>query len=532
MSQNKGATSIVRMTAGAITLACAMLATGCTTLPTSPRSIKAVVAHAQDEVTRDWNVTPALRVRNLDAPAVEMESAPIPEAIAKRPVDLTLTSTATVSDLAIVLTSVGVPTIPASSEVGDKKIAVPQYRGTFGGLLPLLRGLQGLSFSWHEGALVVGTGTAMSASLPPAKDVVDAVSKDLKNLGASNIVSSLDASEVSFDVPSSQTWRVKHYLQRVVGNAATIGLQVAVITVSLDREKTTGLDWSRLQLTLGQSGLMQSPGGGSGSGGNGLPRTGDGGNQGAGNNNGNGNGSGNGNSGGRNTGNSNGQDGSGDQPLPFGVAGGLLGGSFGLVANRSHFNMQALFSLLSTYGETRTTQNLVLRTLSGGKVKIRSGASVPYVSSVSATIAGQSGSVFGGTQTETVDTGLTLTIEPRYDSTTGRVAMDVDLQLKSILGFLQLNAGQQVGSMSRPEVQDQSLTTVARAAAGQTVVLGGILYDQLTDNRNTLAGLENAKVGHQDKKVQRNALFVVIRPTVTTYQFADQQAAKGVAGAD
>ena len=183
--------------------------------------------------------------------------------------------------------------------------------------------------------------------------------------------------------------------------------------------------------------------------------------------------------------------------------------------------MQALFSLLSTYGTTQTTQNLVLRSLSGGKVKIRSGATVPYVSQVNIAAAGNSNSVFGGTQTETVDTGLTLTIEPHFDAVTGRVTMDVDMQLKSIIGFLKLSAGAQIGSMTRPEVQDQSLETVARAAAGHTVVLGGILYDQLSDDRATLPGMESAAIGHLDRKVQRNALFIVIRPTVTTYRFAD-----------
>lgn len=487
-----------------------MTLSACTTVPKHLPSIDAKVADVQSEATRDWNATPAVRVETLSEPAIHSSFTPVPKAIMDRDIKIDSPPGGTVGDLAVLLSAYGIPTIAASDEVASRRINVPAYSGKISGLIALLSSARNISLSWSGDALVIDSGVAMTAAVPPSKELVKTVADELKNLGASQIVASVPASEVSFNVSADRTWSIKRYLQRVVDNSATIGLQVAVITVGLNQERQSGLDWSRLQFTLGRTLGLRTDG------------------QDQGQQGGMGNGNLDNNSGNQN-GNNNGK-GNDSKKIPLltdllnttsSTGAEFAGGNFGIGIARHDFNMQALFSLLSTYGTTQTTQNLVLRSLSGGKVKIRSGATVPYVSQVNIAAAGNSNSVFGGTQTETVDTGLTLTIEPHFDAVTGRVTMDVDMQLKSIIGFLKLSAGAQIGSMTRPEVQDQSLETVARAAAGHTVVLGGILYDQLSDDRATLPGMESAAIGHLDRKVQRNALFIVIRPTVTTYRFAD-----------
>ena len=516
MNQRQGATYILRRASGVAALACVILS-GCTTVPKHLPSIDAKVSSVQSEATRDWNLTPALRTERLAEPAIHSSFTPIPKAVMDRQIAIDAPPGATVGDLAVLLSGYGVPTIAASDDVAGRRISVPAYNGKLSGLVALLSSASNIALTWSDGVLVINSGVAMTASVPPSKELIKTVSDELKTLGASQIVASVPASEVSFNAAPDRLWSVKRYLHRVVDNSATIGLQVAVITVGLNSEQQSGLDWSRLQFTLGRSLGLRNDGQNNQQGG-----------MGGGGQNGNNGGTSN-NNGGTGNNNGSGNDNHNDPAAsflaglntksPYGAE--FAGGDFGIGVARHDFNMQALFSLLSTYGNTQTTQNLVLRSLSGGKVKIRSGASVPYVSQVNIAAAGNSNSIFGGTQTETVDTGLTLTIEPHYDAATERVTMDVDLQLKSIIGFLKLSAGAQLGSMSRPEVQDQSLTTVARAAAGHTVVLGGILYDQLSDDRNTLTGMEDAPVGHKDRKVQRNALFVVIRPTVTTYRFTD-----------
>lgn len=513
MNPRRAAISARKMVSGVTALAFVILASGCVTVPTSAPNIKDTVHQATADVSSDWNATPAVRTEFLSEPAIRSSFEQVPVTVGNRAISLDLPPGATAGDLAVMLTSFGVPTVTSADDVAARRISVPTYTGTVGGLLKIVSSMNNMSVSWHNGAILIGSGVAMTANVPPATELVKTVADDLKSLGASQIVASIPASEVSFNVPTDRQWTVERYLQRVTHNSATVGLQVAVITVGLKRDQDSGLDWSRLQMTIGRSLGLRNTGGDTG--GSDLPGGNPGQSGGAGDNAG-----------------SDGGGSIGSTPLNTTSIGGVefAGDTLGIGVSKRNFDMKALFSLLSTYGATQTTQNLVLRTLSGGKVKIRSGSTVPYVSQVSVTSAGNSNNVFGGTTTETVETGLTLTIEPRYDATTGRITMDVDLQLKSIIGFLKLSAGQQLGSLSRPEVQDQSLETIARAAAGNTVVLGGIIYDQLSDDRNTLPGLESAPVGHISRKVQRNALFVVIRPTITTYRFADS-AKNGVADA-
>lgn len=518
--------SIARKTVGATALALILLATGCTTLPSKLPDIDAAGADARADATQDWNATPALTTRLLALPATLVNATPLPAAVASRAVSLRLPSGASIAQFAALVNAMGLSTVIASSDLAEQPIGVTHFNGTLGDLLHALSATQGVSFAWRAGVLAIGAGTPMIAYLPQNKDLIKAVAGDLASLGATNVTTSKLAGSVAFDAPGARRWRIRRYVKRVASNASTVALQIAIVTVGLSRDRSTGLDWSRLQLTFGHGlkfnfngnqGDADTGGGIVPTNGNGLPNlNGDnGGSSDSGGDSGTGDGTG--DNGGSNSG---GSDTGGVSESASTIGAQLASQSLGFVVNGFDFNLKALFSMLSTYGDTRTTQNLVLRTLSGQEVKIRSGESVPYVSGVSVNST-NNGGLLGGTETETVDTGLTLKITPQYNARSRLVTMDVDLQMKSIVGFLQLAAGEQVGSLSRPDVQGQSLKTVARVAAGQTVVLGGLIYDQLTDNRNSLAGLESLPIAHKKKHVQRNALFIIIRPTVTAYAFSD-----------
>lgn len=512
--------SITKKTAGATALALSLFATGCATLPNELPDVQASAADARSVATQDWNATPALTTQALTLPTTLADAQPLPARIANRKVDLELPQDAKVARLAALINALGISTVIVSGDLDDQMVGVTHYHGTLGGLLDAISAVQPISFTWRGGVLAIATGIPMIAYLPQNEELIKQVSADLANLGATDITASQAAGSLVFDAPGGKAWRIERYIRRVANNASTVALQIAVVTVGLTKNHSTGLDWSRLQLTFGHGLSFDNTGGAGQNDGGIVPLNPIGGNRG--NSNSQGDDSGDDSGSGSDSG-SGGDSGTGsgtDSDSASTVGAQLASQSLGFVANGFDFNMKAMFSLLSSYGTTRTTQNLVLRTLSGQEVKIRSGETVPYVSGVSVNST-NNGNLLGGTQTETVETGLTLKITPQYNARSRLVTMDVDLSMKSIVGFLQLNAGEQVGTLSRPDVQDQSLETVARAAAGQTVVLGGLIYDQMSDNRNTLAGLENLPVGHKENQIQRNALFIIIRPTVTTYAFTD-----------
>jgi hypothetical protein len=182
--------------------------------------------------------------------------------------------------------------------------------------------------------------------------------------------------------------------------------------------------------------------------------------------------------------------------------------------------MTGLINTLRTYGEARTSQNVVLRTLPGTEVKIRSGNSVPYVSGISSSIGSDSGSsTTSNVDIDTVETGLTMTMLPNLDAKSGIVTMAVEMELKSLLGFIEVSGGNDAGTFSQPNTQEQSFNDIARLSLGDTVVLGGVTFDSINDARTSMAGLEKLPVGNQKDSHKREALFIVIRPTAVMYKF-------------
>lgn len=500
-TKQQGAISTMKRLTGVSTLVTALLLAGCTTpLPKQLPDISGVSQDARKQVTQDWNVVPALTKRTLNRVSLRVGSLPLPTAVANKAVNIRLPHGATVSDLAAVLNAVGIPSIVASSELGDKPIGLSIFKGTLNDLLRGLSATRQINFAWRRGMVAFSNNIPMIAYLPQNDDLIKLVQSDLKGMGATHVTTSKVAGTVSFDAPSNRQWQIEHYIHHLASNAATLSLQVAIVKVNLSKDRNTGLDWSRLQLTLGHGldfGAVTDAGGSSSDtgGGAGTNATG-------------------------NTTPTNGVVDSIKDASKIGAT--VTGSALGILGKAGDFNLTSMFSLLSTYGNTQTTQNLILRTLSGQEVKIRSGETVPYISGVSVNSTNDGG-LMGGTETDTVKTGLTLEIKPNYSASSQLVTLDVALKMKSIVAFLKLAAGDQIGTLSRPDVQDQSLETVARVSAGQTVVLGGLIYNEISDDRNTLAGLESWSVAHHAKKVKKNALFIVIRPTVTQYVFSDSQ---------
>jgi len=156
-------------------------------------------------------------------------------------------------------------------------------------------------------------------------------------------------------------------------------------------------------------------------------------------------------------------------------------------------------------------------------VILRSGQEVPYVKGVSNTV--NEGTTTGSVETEKIQTGLTLTMRPFFDSATGLVTLNMNLEQRQILQFVELSAGDGIGTITQPLTQDQNLTDLIRTPVGQTIVVGGIQNDSVSRTmtqpsviRNTAAG---DLLGSENRNISRNAFFVVVRPTVTIFERVD-----------
>lgn len=489
-------------------LAVAMALSGCsghnmpknTTLPTKEEQT--------DKIKEGWSAeTPALRTVVLDHGFMIESPQSIPTDIAKKKVEVMFSKDSTLDDLGAVLSDLGFFLVVPDESLRSKKIVIFNYKGQFGDFLNAISIAHGLSFSWLPGnILMVTESKPYIVQIPQNESVAKAIEENITSLGATDVKTSVQAGTIQYRANQQNQSRIESMVRKMGINASLVSMQVAVINTAIDSERNTGFDWSSLKAGIGALGLASTEEGNTVSGGS--------------NSSNNSNNSNNSNSG-SNTDTSSGT----DTATAVGRTSGLYAGlsSKGLEVNfaAGDFNFLSAFNLLSTYGETKTTQSVSMDTISGEEVSIKSGQKIPYIESIGVNSNNNgysnSNNSLGSTDVKDVDIGLELKLKPYYDNRSKLVSISVDLTLSSLLRMVELSAGNQIGTLTRPQTQEQSFTDNVKVRAGESIIIGGLMYDQLSDNRSNIALLDDYDTASKSKKATRTAMFILIRPTVTVF---------------
>jgi len=430
--------------------------------------------------------------RNAFRP-VEMDMAIRPD-LANRELDLRFAEGATLKDMITVLGTVNVPIVVNGEEGMDgmleARLPFSSYKGKLGNLLDILRRANAIISVQRGDFIYLGTLSRYSVDLPQDVDIMGTIATEIAALGGEDVVQSVTSGQLIYKAkPDVHDSLIGPFLNRVSDNLAMVTMQVAVVSLALNDSTSQGFDWNAFR--MGVTTVNQQAGSG---GGGDAPSTSDG--------------------------------------VPslgsvldatsnvFRVGRTAEGSLFGKAAT---FTIGGALNFLSTFGDTEITQNVELRTVSGQEVILRSGQEVPYVKGVSSTR--DEGSTTGSVETEKIQTGLTLTMRPFFDSATGLVTLNLNLEQRQILQFVELSAGDGIGTITQPLTQDQNLTDLIRTPVGQTIVVGGIQNDSVSRTmtqpsviRNTAAG---DMLGSENRNISRNAFFVVVRPTVTIFERVD-----------
>ena len=428
--------------------------------------------------------------------AVEMDTAIRPD-LANRELDLRFAEGATLKDMITVLGTVNVPIVVNGEEgmdgVLERKLPFSSYKGTLGNLLDILRRANAIISVQRGDFIYLGTLARYSVDLPQDTDIMGTIAAEIASLGGEDVVQSVTSGQLIYKAkPDAHDSLIGPFLSRVSNNLAMVTMQVAVVSLALNDSTSQGFDWNAFK--LGVTTVNQQAASGGTGGGTDGPSTADG--------------------------------------VPslgsvidatsnaFRVGRTAEGTLFGKAAT---FTIGGALNFLSTFGDTEITQNVELRTVSGQEVILRSGQEVPYVKGVSNTV--NEGTTTGSVETEKIQTGLTLTMRPFFDSATGLVTLNMNLEQRQILQFVELSAGDGIGTITQPLTQDQNLTDLIRTPVGQTIVVGGIQNDSVSRTmtqpsviRNTAAG---DLLGSENRNISRNAFFVVVRPTVTIFERVD-----------
>lgn len=383
-----------------------------------------------------------------------------------------------------------------------------RYEGTLGGLFRQLQRSMGVTIWWNDGIYVSSVGR-YAVMLPQNRELMNQVVNELKQKGARNVVPSLQAGTVSFVAPGALAEEViKPYLTRLGRNASEVTMQVALVSVVMSEKTARGFDWSQFSFAFGDPTTTAGNGAGNAAGGG---------------------------TGGVGTGGTTGT-GVGASQLPenslFSIgkdSSRFFVKELSILGSKRPLDIAGAIKFLSTYGDTAVDQNVELRTLAGTSVNWRSGETIPYVTGVSATTTGLGGVTGGGlggglagavgsAQTDKLETGLTLNLAPSYEAAGGLVTVSFKLELTELIEFVNLSAGAQLGSFTQPRTREQKLDDIVRIPVGETVVLGGLRRH--LNQLNRTGPFSAYSIGSRDRNSEIQTIFVLLRPSVTTYEIA------------
>jgi type II secretory pathway component GspD/PulD (secretin) len=494
---------------GAALAACSLAA--CTTLPSvgslPPRT---EILRAQTE-RLESDGAPAVSVVPVNRGMLVVHSVreTLPAVMARRTISVSYPAGENTLDrLVSMLSYSGIRVATRFEQANDADMlrrALPfrAFSGTVAELTSVLQGGMGIVSWWQDGTLFLTDRDRYAFTVPQIPDVIRSITDDLKSMGVSDLTPSLRGGQILFSAPPSLYAEVvRPYIDRIHRNMAMVKVQMAVVSLTLNDSSATGFDWSKLALGFNSSSSTDGTTTSTTSTSSTSTTT----------------------------------SGSAFTVMAGGPLSWATSPTGKLLGVSGAFTVAGAIDYLSKFGTADTKQNVEVHTLSGAQVTLRSGQEIPYVSGVGVntlggTSSGSSGALLGSAQTTTVKTGLTIKLTPFYDADTRIVTADLNILVNSLVRFVQLSVGNQVGTITQPQTQEQALNDIVRVLAGNTVVLGGLQVDNANyDNAEPVAirpdeessasaapGGATSVIGHRAQTITKEALFVVVRPTVTVF---------------
>lgn len=481
------------------TLLASFILSGCTGLSIPQDNDLKEKELVQPAIDKFETSEPAI-IKRRAKPIKVIQPNEIPQEIKDKKLEISLSNEAKVSDLPSILEEYGIYLLLAEEVDAEKLIYLNNFKGELGDLFEIIGSVYNLSFNYQRSNIIsIDNASDYVIDVPQNSDIISELENAISPLGAQDINTSIVGGTIMYRSTYLAKQKIEKYLQRFSKNASVIGLQVAVLTVQLDKNNQKGFDWSQLNASIGKAAIAAADPASSVI----DPRL---------------------------TGGSTGSTGStptapvgsdfGNNLKDLQTLGEFTGTAASLRALNGTFDITAVINYLSTYGQTRTNQSVSMKTLSGKEVTLKSVQTIPYVSGVNNTTTGSSNSssaISGGADTDEIEVGLTLNMVPYYDSDSGIVTVEVELELSSLIAFVELSAGNQIGKLTQPQTQEQNFTNFMKLKAGETSIIGGVTYESITDNRSSVSYIETADIASQNKKITKNAVFIILRPTVTMF---------------
>ena len=187
-------------------------------------------------------------------------------------------------------------------------------------------------------------------------------------------------------------------------------------------------------------------------------------------------------------------------------------------------NLAASIRLLDTFGDTRVLSSPKVMALNNQAALLKVVDNIVYFK-----VDVTAGTVSNGTVTPptystsalTVPVGVVMSVTPQINAN-GNVSLNVRPTVSRILSYVNdpnpdlANAGV---TSKIPQIQVREIESLLQVASGQTVVLGGLMQDNLTNTSDSVPGISSLPLvgklfkGKDDQRT-KTELVIFLRPTV------------------
>ncbi len=208
-------------------------------------------------------------------------------------------------------------------------------------------------------------------------------------------------------------------------------------------------------------------------------------------------------------------------------------------------NIAASLRLLEQFGNTRVLSSPKLMALNNQTALLKVVDNIVYFEVKSdttpATLASAAITTFT-TTAKTIPVGLIMSVLPQVTDT-GTVNLTVRPTISSVTRFVpDPNPSLQVDGQGNqlanpvpnliPQIQIREMESVLQAGSGQTIILGGLMQDDVQRNRDAVPGLGKlpSPIGDafsfRDERVRKTELVIFLKPTVISNPSLDSDELK------
>ena len=365
------------------------------------------------------------------------------------------------SALQLVLDDYDISLAFESDKAMTKRITIANLRGRLSEVIDRMCGLAGLYCAYGDGQLTVKEVETFIVDLPPiGDDAAFAKIADGINVFLDSEATVDGTTRVLIYRATQQQQRyVREYFDKLRKSTALIVFETHIWEVALNNENRTGINW--------EAGFSKF----------------------------------------------------GNFDFDINVPGGAPAGAAGLVTITPTFTTNKLtssnvFEFISEQGAVKTVSQPQISVMSGGKATLTVQQAENFVSQLTRTPATATTAESVSTTTDTVQTGLTMTITSAWDQST--VYGTLDLTLDELVGIDDFSPDPD-STIQLPKTTNRSLQTQIRVRPGDAVLIAGLVTEK--DNYdNSGPGMLKPLFDTSRRSAARNTeLVFLLRPRVVAF---------------